>query len=89
MIFYHQILGFGLTATYPDEYFLSREDNNSAFTQPQGRDAIQPIQKDTPNNLGVSENDDHVCCIRGQELEEALLKALMMIEDLLKSCRLT
>ena len=26
MNFYHQILGFGLTATYPDEYFLLRED---------------------------------------------------------------
>ncbi|MGB8025492.1 MAG: hypothetical protein WCF06_14400 [Nitrososphaeraceae archaeon] len=68
----------------PSPYNSSTIDNNSAFTQSQGRDAIQPIQKDTPNNLGVSENDDDVCCIRGQEWEEAFLKALMMIEDLLK-----
>ena len=64
----------------PSPYNSSTIDNNSAFTQPQGRDAIQPIQKDTPNNLGVSENDDDGGCIRVQEWEEAFLKALMMIE---------
>jgi hypothetical protein len=64
----------------PSPYNSSTIDNNSAFTQPRGRGATQRIQKDTQNNLGISENDDDVCCIRGQELQEALLKALMMIE---------
>ena len=64
----------------PSPYNSSTIDNNSAFTQPRGRDAIQPIQKDTPNNLGVSENDDDGGCIRVQEWEEAFLKALMMTE---------
>jgi uncharacterized protein YnzC (UPF0291/DUF896 family) len=64
----------------PSTYNSSTIDNNSTFTQPQGRDAIQPIQKDTPNNLGISENDDDGGCIRAQEWEEAFLKALMMIE---------
>jgi len=64
----------------PSTYNSSTIDNNSAFTQPRGRDAIQPIQKDTPNNLGISENDDDGGCIRAQEWEEAFLKALMMIE---------
>src|SRR5689334_25069470 len=42
----------------PSPYNSSTIDNNnSAFTQPRGRDAIQPIQNDTPNNLGLSEND--------------------------------
>ena len=41
----------------------------------------QTLQKDTPNNLGISENDDDGGCIRVQEWEEAFLKALMMIED--------
>ena len=68
----------------PSPYNSSTIDNNSAFTQPQGRDAIQRIQKDTPNNLGISENDDDGGCIRVQEWEEAFLEALMMIEDLLK-----
>jgi hypothetical protein len=61
----------------PSPYNSSTIDNNSAFTQSQGRDAIQPIQKDSQNNLGISENDDDVCCIRGQELQEALLKVMM------------
>jgi hypothetical protein len=52
-----------------------------AHTQTQGRDRNQTLQKDTPNNLGISENDDDdVCCIGGQDLQEALLKALMMTE---------
>ena len=62
-------------------YNSSTIDNNSAFTQPQGRDAIQLIQKDTPNNLGISENDDGCGCIRVQEWEEAFLKALMTTQD--------
>jgi hypothetical protein len=52
-----------------------------AHTQTQGRDRNQTLQKDTPTNLGMSENDDDdVCCIGGQDLQEALLKALMMTE---------
>jgi hypothetical protein len=51
-----------------------------AHTQTQGRDRNQTLQKDTPNNLGISENDDDGGCIGGQEWEEAFLKALMMIE---------
>jgi hypothetical protein len=52
-----------------------------AHTQTQGRDRNQILQKDTPNNLGISENDDDGGCIGGQEWQEAFLKALMMIED--------
>jgi uncharacterized protein YnzC (UPF0291/DUF896 family) len=63
----------------PSPYNSSTMDN-SAFTQPPGRDAVQPLQKDTPNNLGISENDGDGGCIRAQEWEEAFLKALMMIE---------
>jgi hypothetical protein len=44
-----------------------------AHTQTQG--------KDTPNNLGISENDDDGGCIRAQEWDEAFLKALMMTQD--------
>jgi hypothetical protein len=51
-----------------------------AHTQTQGRDRNQTLQKDTPNNLGISENDDDCGCIRVQEWEEAFLKALMMTE---------
>ena len=52
-----------------------------AHTQTQRRVRNQTLQKDTPNNLGISENDDDGGCIRVQEWEEALLKALMMIQD--------
>ena len=52
-----------------------------AHTQTQGRDRNQTLQKDTPNNLGISENDDGGGCIRVQEWEGAFLKALMMTED--------
>jgi hypothetical protein len=52
-----------------------------AHTQIQGRDGSQTLQKDTSTNLGISENDHDGCsCIRAQELQEAFLKALMMIE---------
>jgi hypothetical protein len=51
-----------------------------AHTQTQGRDRNQTLQKDTPNNLGILENDDEGGCIGGQEWQEAFLKALMMIE---------
>ena len=53
-----------------------------AHAQTQGRDRNQTLQKDIPNNLGISENDDDdVCCIGGQDLQEALLQALMMTQD--------
>jgi hypothetical protein len=52
-----------------------------AHTQTQGRVRNQTLQKDTPNNLGISENDDDGGCIRAQEWDEAFLKALMMTQD--------
>jgi hypothetical protein len=52
-----------------------------AHTQTQGRLRNQTLQKDTPNNLGISENDDGCGYIRVQEWEEAFLKALMMTQD--------
>ena len=52
-----------------------------AHTQTQGKDRNQTLQKDTSNNLGISENDDDCGCIRVQELQEAFLKALMMTQD--------
>jgi uncharacterized protein YnzC (UPF0291/DUF896 family) len=65
----------------PSPYNSSTIDNNGNFTQPQGRGAIQLIQKDTPNNLGISEkDDDNGGCIRVQEWEGAFLKALMMTQ---------
>ena len=52
-----------------------------AHTQTQGRDRNQALQEeDTPNNLGISENDDDGGCIRVQEWEGAFFKALMMTE---------
>jgi hypothetical protein len=52
-----------------------------AHTQTQGKDRNKTLQKDTSNNLGISENDDDCGCIRVQELQEAFLKALMMTQD--------
>ena len=52
-----------------------------AHTQTQGKDRNQTLQKDTPNNLGILENDDDGGCIGGQEWQEAFLKALIMTED--------
>ena len=52
-----------------------------AHTQTQGRVRNQTLQKDTPNNLGILENDDDGGCIRVQEWQEAFLKALMMTQD--------
>ena len=54
---------------------------HTAHTQTQGRDKNQTLQKDTPNNLGISENDYGCRCIRVQEWEGAFLKALMMTQD--------
>ena len=52
-----------------------------AHTQTQGKDRNQALQEeDTPNNLGISENDDDGGCIRVQEWEGAFFKALMMTE---------
>jgi hypothetical protein len=52
-----------------------------AHTQTQGGDRNQTLQKDTPNNVGISENDYGCRCISVQEWEEAFLKALMMTQD--------
>jgi hypothetical protein len=60
--------------------------DNISHTQTQGRDRNQTLQKDTSNNLGISEDDDALQvnddgCIRVQELQEAFLKALMMMTE--------
>jgi hypothetical protein len=70
----------GKSLAESSSYESSNIDNiaHIAPTQIQGRDRNQTLQKDTPNNLGISENDHDGCCIRGQELQEALLKASMM-----------
>jgi len=52
-----------------------------AHTQTQGRDRNQTLQKNTPNNLGILENDHGCRCISVQEWEEAFRKALMMTQD--------
>ena len=52
-----------------------------AHTQTQGKDRNQTLQKDTPNNLGISENDYGCRCISVQEWEGAFRKALMMTQD--------
>ena len=74
----------GKSLAESSSYEGSTIDNNSAHiahTQTQGRVRNQTLQKDTSNNLGISENDDDGCgCIRAQEWEEAFLKALMMTE---------
>jgi len=70
----------GKSLAESSSYESSNIDNiaHIAHTQIQGRDRNQTLQKDTPNNLGIAENDHDGCCIRGQELQEALLKASMM-----------
>ena len=52
-----------------------------AHTQTQGKDRNKTLQKDTSNNLGISENDYGCRCISVQEWEEAFLKALMTAQD--------
>jgi uncharacterized protein YnzC (UPF0291/DUF896 family) len=48
------------------------DNNNSAFTQPQGRDAIQPIQKEQDEDvLKGDDGDGDEACSRSQESEEA------------------
>jgi hypothetical protein len=73
----------GKSLAESSSYESSNIDNiaHIAHTQTQGGDRNQTLQKDTPNNLGISENDDGCDCIRVQELQEAFLKALMMIQD--------
>ena len=73
----------GKSLAESSSYEGSNIDNiaHIAHTQTQGRDRNQTLQKDTPNNLGISENDDDGGCIRAQEWEEAFLKALMMTQD--------
>ena len=73
----------GKSLAESSSYESSNIDNiaHIAHMQTQGRDRNQTLQKDTPNNLGISENDHNGCgCIRVQEWEGAFLKALMMIE---------
>jgi len=48
--------GKTITGDEPSPYNSSTIDNNSAFTQPWGRDAIQPIQKEQDED--VLEGDD-------------------------------
>src|SRR4051794_34896886 len=72
----------GKSLAEPSSYGGSSIDNiahiaHIAHTQTHGRDRKnQTSQKDTPNNLGISENVDALqvndgCCIRVQELQEA------------------
>jgi hypothetical protein len=73
----------GKSLAESSSYESSSIDNiaHIAHTQTQGKDRNQTLQKDTPNNLGISEDDDGCGCIGGQELQEAFLKALMMTQD--------
>ena len=76
----------GKTLAESSSYESSNIENiahiaHSAHTQTQGKDRNQTLQKDTPNNLGISENDYGCRCISVQELEEAFLKVLMMTQD--------
>jgi hypothetical protein len=73
----------GKSLAESSSYESSSIDNiaHIAHTQTQGKDRNQTLQKDTSNNLGISENDDDCGCIRVQELQEAFLKALMMTQD--------
>jgi hypothetical protein len=71
----------GKSLAESSSYERSNIDNiaHTAHMQTQGRVRNQTLQKDTPNNLGISENDDDGgCCIRLQEWQEAFLKASMM-----------
>ena len=74
----------GRSLAESSSYESSNIDNiaHIAHMQTQGEDRKnQTLQIDTPNNLGISENDeDDVCCIKVQKLQEAFLKALMMTE---------
>src|SRR6185437_11479552 len=53
----------------PSPYNSSTIDNNSAFTQSQGRDAIQPIQKEQDEDV-LEGGDNEGARIRSQESEE-------------------
>src|ERR1044072_4904860 len=55
----------------PSPYNSSTIDNNSAFTQSQGRDAIQPIQKEQDEDvLEGGDGDNEGARTRSQESEE-------------------
>ena len=56
----------------PSPYNSSTIENNSAFTQPGGRDAIQPIQKE--HDKGVLEGDDGDKLVPGLWNQEKRLK---------------
>jgi uncharacterized protein YnzC (UPF0291/DUF896 family) len=64
----------------PSPYNSSTIDNNSAFTQPRGRDAIQPIQKEQDED--VLEGDGDEAWTRSLESgeEEAPRKASLISE---------
>jgi hypothetical protein len=77
----------GKSLAESSSYGSSNIDNidhiaHTAYTQTQGKDRNQTLQKDTPNKLGISENDDDdgCGCIGGQEWQETFLKALMMTQ---------
>src|ERR1051326_1866007 len=76
----------GKSLAEPSSYESSSIDNiahiaHIAHTQTQGKDRNKTLQKDTSNNLGISENDYGCRCISVQEWEEAFLKALMTAQD--------
>jgi hypothetical protein len=74
----------GRSLSESSSYESSNIDNiaHVAYTQTQGRDRKnQTLQKDTPNNLGISENDYGCHCISVREWEGAFRKALMMTQD--------
>lgn len=73
----------GKSLAESSSYESSNIDNiaHIAHTQTQGKDRNQTLQKDTPNNLRILENDDDGGCIGGQEWQEAFLKALIMAES--------
>jgi hypothetical protein len=57
----------------PSPYNSSTIDNNSAFTQPRGRDAIQPIQKEQDEDVLEGDGDESWTrsLESGEEVEEA------------------
>jgi hypothetical protein len=74
----------------PSPYNGSTIDNNSAFTQLRGRDAIQPIQKEQDEDvLEGGDGDGDEACSRSQESEEASVKVpIRELEHLLASAEI-
>jgi uncharacterized protein YnzC (UPF0291/DUF896 family) len=66
----------------PSPYNSSTIDNNSAFTQPRGRDAIQPIQKEQDEDvLEGDDGDGDEAWTRSQESEVEAPCSLLIRED--------